>query len=328
MEQGFIEMKSSLGVRQLLQAFGLSAAFLIALTSGVAAPTNIFFTQFEPGQGYSTNLDLIGQGGWLGDGSGGNGIVDNFIPGEGQQAYLGFSAPDAGGDQVVAWQPLNYNPLTAGRPIVKFSVLMSIEDSTNGEFDNFRWSVYNTQVERLFSLDFDNYSTNVSYILDGTNTLVATGVSFAPGANYTLLVTMNFASNRWSATLDNLLLATNQPMTTTGATLDLGDIPAVWLVYEPTAPGDNFILFDNYRVTAEALSVPSARMEFLGRTGEGWTLLQVFGETGSRWAVEGTTNLLNWTALSTNVVAGISFDVVDKTAVGLKQRLYRARLVP
>jgi hypothetical protein len=254
--------------------------------------------------------------------------VTNFIAGQGQQAYIGYSAPAAGDDQLVAWQPLNYSPLAANQPIVKFSVLMSIVDSTNDDFDNFRWSVYNGAVDRLFSLDFDNYYTNVSYLLDGTNGLVTTGVSFAPGSNYTLLVTMNFAANRWSATLNNALLATNQLITTTGAALNLGDIDAVWLVYDTNAPGDNFMLFDNYRVTAEAPPMTSAQMECLGHNGKGWALLRVFGPDDSRWAVEGTTNLLNWSALKTNVVSGGYFDMFDMTAVGLTQRLYRARLVP
>jgi len=321
-------MKSRLYRQQFLWALGLTALALVAFTSAFAAPTNIFFTQFEPGQGYSTNLDLIGQDGWLGDGSGGNGIVNNFIAGQGQQAYIGYSAPAAGDDQLVAWQPLNFSPLAVSQPIVKFSVLMSIEDSTNDNFDNFRWSVYNTQVDRLFSLDFDNYYTNVNYLLDGTNGLVATGVSFAPGSNYTLLVTMNFAANRWSATLNDTLLTTNQLITTTGAALNLGDIDAVWLVYDTNAPGDNFMLFDNYRVTAEALPMTSTQMEFLGRTVEGWTLLRAYGLDGSRWAVEGTTNLLDWSALKTNVITGGYFEMVDTTAAGLKQRLYRARRVP
>lgn len=320
-------MKSLLCFRRFLRVFGLQAISLVALTSVIAAPTNIFSTQFEPGEGYTTASNLVGQAGWLGDGSGGNGILNNSIVSQGQQAYIGFAAPVAGEDLFV-WQPLNFSPLAANQPIVKFSVLMNIVDSTNDDFDNFRWSVYNSQVDRLFSLDFDNYSTNVNYLLDGTNTLVATGISFAPGADYTLLVTMNFASNRWSATLNNALLATNQPITTTSAALNLGDIAAVWLVYATNAPGNNFMLFDNYRVTAEAPPVTPAQMQFLGRTGEGWTLLRVLGQSGSSWAVEATTNFLNWTALNTNVISGSSFDVVDTAAAGLKQRLYRARLVP
>lgn len=325
-------MKSCRGFRRCLRVLCPPALYLAALTSVFGASTNIFVSGFEPRDGHTNNSDLIGYGGWLGDGSGGNGIVSNYIAGQGQQAYIGFAAPtNASEDYLVAWHPLNFKPLTAGLPIVKFSVLMKIVDSTNEEFDNFRWSIYNSQVERLFSLDFDNFYTNISYLLEGTNTSVATGVSFAPGASYTLLVTMNFDSNRWSATLNNALLATNQPISTTGATLDLGDIDAEWLIYDASAPGNNYMLFDNYHVTAESLPPPPvlpARVEFLDVTDRGWALLRIFGQTGSHWAVEATTNFLNWTVLNTNEVFGTYFDVVDTTAVGLNQRCYRARYVP
>jgi len=321
-------MKSPSGIRRFLLPPGLLAIAFLAGASVMAAPTNIFSTQFEAWEGYSTNFDLIGQNGWLGFGSGGNGIVNQFITGEGQQAYLGFTAPAAGYDQLGAWPPLNFDPLAAHRELVRYSVLMNISDSMNASWDNFRWSVYNPQGHRFFSLDFDNFYADVSYLLDGTNTLVITDIPYTPGSNYTLLVTMNFASNRWSATLDKALIATNQPITTTNATLALGDIDAVWLIYDTNAPGDNFMLFDNYRVTAESLPVPPARMEFLGRSVEGWTLLRVFALTGSRWAVEATTNLLDWTALKTNVVSDLAFDLVDTTAAGSKQRFYRARSVP
>ena len=319
-------MKPAIILRRTGYAFG--AAVLLAVADGattLVVATDIFSTQFESTEGYTNDVDLIGQGGWTGYGSGGNGIVSNFIPGEGQQAYVGFSAPAAGEDYLAVWRPLDFNPLAAGMPIVEFSVLINIFDSANGNYDYFRWSVYNTQVDRLFSLDFDNNSLDVSYVLDGTNTLVATGMSFAPGSNYTLYVAINFAANHWSATLNNELLATNQPITTTGARLNLGDIDAEWLIADTNAPGDNFMVFDNYRVTAAA---PTARLELLDVTDKGWSLLRVFGSDGSRWAVEATTNLLNWTALNTNVVTGSSFDLVDVTAAGLKQRFYRSRFIP
>src|SRR5436190_6207469 len=137
---------------------------------------------------------------------------------------------------------------------------------------------------------------------------------------------MNFASNRWSATLNSALLATNQPMTTTGKQLTLGDVDAVWTLYITTAPGDNFMLFDNYTITAEALTPP--RLTFLGRTGNGQTLLRLNGQTGSKFAIEASTNLVNWTALKTNLVTDGSFDYVDTGAPAFSRRLYRARWVP
>ena len=139
---------------------------------------------------------------------------------------------------------------------------------------------------------------------------------------------MNFASNRWSASLNNTLIATNKSITTTNAPLNLGDVDAVWLVNQisgTNAPGDNYMIFDNYTITAE---MPPAQVQFLGRTGEGWSLLRVNGQNNSRWSLDATTNHVNWTALKTNVISGTFFDHVDTTSAGLPRRFYRARLVP
>jgi len=296
-----------------------------------AAPTNVFFTQFEASEGYSTNADLWGQNSWTGAGSGGNGILSGFIPGQGQQAYVGFSPPDAGGDQLYVWRPINFNPLAAGLPVVNFSVLMRIADSTNNEYDYFRWSVYNTQGDRLFSIEFDVYALAVNYQLNGTNSVATNRTAFVPDQSYSLNVAMNFASNRWSATLGNALVATNQPISTTPVPLNLGDVDAVWLLYKTNAPGDNYLLFDNYRLTAEPLvapPVPPAQLQFLGRTAEGWALLRVAGADGSRWSLDATTNFVNWTALKTNAISSGAFDYVDQTAAAVPRRYYRARLVP
>ena len=67
------------------------------------------------------------------------------------------------------WRPLNFDPVAAALPIVTFYVTLSIYDSravTNR--DCFRWSIYNTNNggERLFSIDFDNTTTEVNFELD------------------------------------------------------------------------------------------------------------------------------------------------------------------
>lgn len=315
-------------------------AFVIALVAGlvlmsqpagaVAASTNVYFTQFEAGEEYSTNLTLVGQSGWIGDGSGDNGVVNQYILGQGQQALVGGASPIPTDDSLIVWRPINFNPITSGYPIVKFTVLMNIADSLNNQWDTFRWSVYNMQGSRLFSIDFDNYPQylDVGYRLDGTNTTQFTNLKFVNNSNYTLAVTMNFASNRWSATLNGNLITTNQLITTTNAQLTFGDADAVWLIFNPNAPGDNYLLFDNYRITAENLAVTPAQVQFLGRSAEGWSLLRVYGDNNSRWALDATTNLVNWTALKTNSVSGAYFEHVDNTAAGLPRRFYRARYVP
>ena len=154
------------------------------------------------------------------------------------------------------------------------------------------------------------------------------GVQFALGAAYTLTVTMNFASNLWSAKLNSALFANNQPITTTGKQLTLGDVDAVWALYLTNSPGNNFMLFDNYTITADVLPPPRPNMTLLGRAGNGQISLRLTGQNGRKFALEASTNLLNWTGLITNLVTTGSFDYVDTGAPAFTRRLYRARWVP
>lgn len=317
---------------------GIGLALMTWSLGAAGATTNLFSTQFEAAEGYVADADLAGQQNWGWEGSGGNGVIAGGL--QGQSAYLGFTPPDPADGSLVLYRPININPVAAGFPLVKFSVLLNIADSSNGQYDIFRWSVYNLQLNRLFSIDFDNDYLDVSYRLDGTNKTVFTNLPITNNSNYLLQVTMDFAANRWSATLNSAFIATNQPLTTVNAPLTLADIDAVWLVNQISvtnapgqvtyvnAPGDNYMLFDNYQITAESGAAPAAQLRFLGRTAEGWGLLRVNGTDGSRWAVEATTNFANWTALRTNQISGGSFDVVDTTADEFSRRFYRARYAP
>jgi hypothetical protein len=216
--------------------------------------TNIFSTQFEATEGYLTGTDLAGQNGWLSGGSGGNGVVTNYFEGQGQQAFIGFFPPDPGADRLTVWRPINLSPIPTNMSVVQFSMLMSIVDSSNSNYDDFYWGVYNAQGDRLFTLYFQNYDRRIYYHLDGTNNWAWTGQTFANDDTNTLVITMNFIQNSWSATFDGVLLAGSKPITTTGAPLNLGDVDAGWWVYDSAHPGDNYMVFDNYQITAEVLS--------------------------------------------------------------------------
>src|SRR5262245_58894339 len=183
------------------------------LSNSLGTPTNIFSTQFEFSEGYNTNLNLAGQNGWTQFGSGGNGLTNGVFSGQGQQAFVCRFPPAPGYSNLFVWKPINLSPVAADLPLVKFTTLMSIVGSTNGQFDFFQWHVLNNQTQPLIVIDFDTDTTNVGYFLDGTQ-YVDTGVKFGLGATYTLSVTMNFALNLWSASLNSALLATNQPITT------------------------------------------------------------------------------------------------------------------
>ena len=149
------------------------------------------------------------------------------------------------------WRPVNFDPIASSDPIIRFSVSMSIIDSTNREYDCFRWSVYNSDGGRLFSLDFDNDTTVISYALEDSTNFISTGLKFTNSILYDLVISMNFANNSWSATLDDRTLASAQAITTRGSPLTLGDVDAVWAFKNPDAPGNNYLVFDNYQLVAQ-----------------------------------------------------------------------------
>jgi hypothetical protein len=289
----------------------------------------VFSTGFEYSEGYTNTLDLAGQNAWTSYGSGGNGIVAGVFAGQGQQAYIGFAPPDTNIAVLSVWRPINLDPVPAATPIVKFSVLMEIEDSSNGEYDYFDWSVYNAQGKHLFTIDFDNYWLEVNYSLNGTNQFTGTGVTYTNSTPYTLAITMDFGRGRWSATLDNMLLATNQPITTTSDSANLGDVDAEWFLYTTNAPGDNFMVFDNYQVTRDSLApTQPTTVKLLATPTASLVPLRLFGQTNYLFALDYSTNLVNWTALKTNIATQGYFDVNDTPGPNSPRRFYRGRWVP
>lgn len=292
------------------------------MMSAGAAMRVLYETRFEKSEGYDEELTLIGQGGWVGFGSGGNGLVSDFFPGEGQNAFIGFVAPTNNGDFLNVWRPVNYTPGPTNPPRVHFTVLMSIEDSSaRANRDDFRWSVYNVAGERLFSLDFDNDSLGINYLLDDGR-FVATGRSFTNAVPYLLDVRIDFSTNRWSASLGGVGLVTNLPVTTQGAVLDFGDVDAVWAIRTPGSPGDNFMVFDNYRVEAESTIAAPARLEPLGKLPPNGFVVRCLGPTGVTYVLQASTNLTTWLPLKTNTIPVDGyFDHVDQT--GGARRFYR-----
>jgi hypothetical protein len=135
---------------------------------------------------------------------------------------------------------------------------------------------------------------------------------------------LDFASNRWSATFNGRLLATNQPLTTLQTTLNLGDIDAGWYIFDTNAPGNNYMVFDDYRVTA---TLTPTTLQLLGNLG-GAPVLRLSGQPNETFAIDSSTDLSNWLPLKTNTTTGGYFDYVDNTAGNLPARFYRGRWVP
>ncbi len=304
--------------------------------TGIAMPAEErirFETGFEKVEGYDPDFNLAGQNGWIGLGSGGNGVLEGPIDGfRGQVAYIGFGAPSGTNDLLNLFQPVALTPVGTSLPLITFKVSFQVFDSTTNApyFDDFRWSAYNTREERLFTLDFDNEAQQINYGLDDGKGFFSTGWSFAPGEAYDLTISLNFARNLWTADINGAVIVNAKPITTRGSKLDLNEIDAVWAIRTPGNAGDNFMIFDDYKLSTLPVDEIPPTLEYVGRLTSGPVIVRILGEPGVLYALEYTTDFLNWTETANGRATspGGLLDLQDTTAPRSDQRFYRARSVP
>ncbi len=212
-------------------------------------------TYFDANEGLIVGQPLAGQDGWTKVGSGGNGLVDNFFNGKGQQAYIGFSPPAPGDTELRLRQPVNFSPTT--NEFAFFTVRMKIENSSNSRYDYFKWRFYNRDGTRLFTLGFDNQSKDIYFVLDD-DVYRSTGYSFNNSTIYDLLIYFDFVGNSWSAKLGSTTIVDGWPISLSGLTRDIGSIDPIWTVRTSGQAGNNYMLFDDYFIFAiERLHLPA-----------------------------------------------------------------------
>jgi len=317
-----------------------AAALVLASNCPAASPvqTNLFFTGFEYLEGFDPGYVLATQNGW-GDYAElnqapvydliSNGLVTNVFAGLGQQGWIGGTFVDTPVDSVFLWHPLRVDPVPEETPVVGFSVLMAVEEAPLEQFDFFRWSFYNSETNRLFSLDFENATGTIAYQSDNGSFTNVT-VQILPETIYHLKVAIHFPANQWNAWLDDAQIVTNAPVTTTGKRLTLGEIDAVWLPSDPNNRSDKRMFFDNFKLTAESLPTPpvAPTLLTLGRTTNGVYALRLLGEHQERYVIDYSSDSENWIPLKTNVAFDGSFDYVDTNAPVVPERFFRARWLP
>jgi hypothetical protein len=318
----------------------LFAAYLGLTLSLVANPKVLFETGFEKFEGYAPNQELVGQGGWVGVGSGGNGVLGEPLDGfHGQYAYIGFAGPTNASDAFNnVWHPVGLQPVGGDLPVVQFSVSLQIQDSSTNApyFDDFRWSFYGVDASRLFSIDFDNDTRLVNFVLDDGSTqqpppFRPTGYSFHNGTPYDLLVTLNLGRNLWTASINGAVIVNSQPITTKVQPLTLGDIDAVWAIRNPQTPGDNYMLFDDYRIEATALTEIPPTVEVIGPLAtNGAFLVRIYGEPGVHYVLEATSDFKTWVSVASGdgPKPGGILDLQDASAGIHPHRYYRASSTP
>jgi len=215
---------------------------------------------------YSTDFEsfydgadaLVGVDGWLGlDPSGGVQGTTAAFTGMGRGAYLGYNPPNPLGfvESVTVYRPVNFQPVAQGRPIVTFATTMAVMDSDNGHYDYFAFSFFNRSGQLLAGIILDNQDLSISWD-DRSGTVFDTGWTFPNNASIWLVVTIDFGANTWSATLGNTNIFSNRRFHAGGRVLDLGDISLQWFLRDPVQPGNNYLLFDNYGISATTFSTP------------------------------------------------------------------------
>lgn len=311
-------------------AVGVQAATLAPWSAQAQDPAAevIYSTDFE---GYAEEFTLVGQENWQGEGVGGNGLTTGFIDLTGLEAFIGFAPPFESEGYISMWRPVPYNPIQSGRPVVVFQTLVRFSDSSteNGPFDTFRWSIYNQDSVRLFSLVFDNNTLKISSLPDESAAgLEGSGFSFEHNIVYELEVEMDFQANLWSVRMNGDLVIASRQITTIGLTRNLGDIAAEWIFSDPQNPGDNFMVFDDYTVIARAFASPvGPTLTPITRLPSGAFLLRLDGSPGATYAIQASSDLVQWSEVARRQATEGTFELLDSSAIGKDQRYYRAVLV-
>lgn len=222
---------------------------------------------FSVGQGYDITKPLAGQNGWSGPISG-NGIVTNFFP-TGQQAFVGWAGN--GVEVTRQYSP----PIDPNRPVLRFETDLAIYDSTNGQYDYFKFRFYNKKNERLLTVGFYNGDLSIYSVGDGSSPQRNFQKTFANATRYHLVIEMDRVANSWRAYLDGELISADRPLTEFGASLDVGSVGVVWTAKNPATPGNNYMVFDNFTLT----SAPSPRPTIVGLSSPSRTMKEGFASS-------------------------------------------------
>jgi len=312
--------------RRTIAACWLAVSIGLAGTTALGQARTVYYSGFEPEQDYDAEFTLIDQDDWQGEGTGGNGLVEDDFEGLGQQGYIGYWPPLEDSEEYTSlWRSVE--GIGQEETKVTFTVLMMIVDSDNDQSDDFRWAVYNSEVQRLVTLDFDNETRNINYALDD-NIFLPTGYSFEHEALYELKFVMDFAANMWTVFVGDQAIVNDKKLTTTGASLTFGDLGPLWVYRKPETPGNNYMVFDEYKITVETSDEPLKTPPTLAWTGwmdDGRAMLQMGGDAATDYTVEVSDDLKTWTPLETAKPGDTGKEITDADALDYEQRFYRAR---
>lgn len=213
--------------------------------------------QMEEGGIYETDFEYFPDGfnaldgfdGWASsDSDPESGTFGIFEAEEGNlAAWIGYNTPTSDTAAISVYRSVEAG---MGTGPIEFSVDLWIQDSTNADKrDMFEFGIFNRNGDYLGGLLFDNEDTGIRrYFGEDWDAVEDTGATFKNGVGYTLAATIDLENNTWSATLGDRVLFSNETLTTSQSTRDLGSIPVTWYPGVGGEYGDNFLVFDNYRI--------------------------------------------------------------------------------
>jgi len=268
---------------------------------------------------------LVGVDGWNGTNVGQHvhGIVSSAHPSLGKSGFLGINSPAS--DIVLVNRNVNFAPSPVGDTVVKFSSTLAINRSTNGNDDFFSVVVFNQNNDLLASIVFDTFNRSIRR-RDGTSGNPSELLSklFDYATPFELSFRIDFAANRWAAEIDGDVLFDDRQFNGGGASLDLKTIGIAWSLYDQSSPGNNWLLFDNWKVeSCPVLRITSVTINQQGEAVLSWTV-----ESGFQYRVEASDNLEIWMENLPQSVflaqpGDTEFNYTDATSKGVPRRYYR-----
>ena len=236
--------------------------------------------------------------------SGAQAIVADLLGGAlGNTATLGFNRPNRALTTVA--KSINYDPIATGTPLVSFTLLFGIEDSTdftNYRRDDFFITFYNNQGASLAAIRISNTDTDYGFWYRNGSPQssgyeeIDTGLDFIQGELHELTGIIDFESNRWTAEIDGLPLFIDVAFNGTNQALYFGFIAIEWQIDEgsPGRYGDNFLLLSDLRIETVEDPPPPVVIDSIGHDARGDIRISWQATPGFNYAVEYSDDLLNW----------------------------------
>jgi hypothetical protein len=323
---------------------------LMRLTFSCLFAGEVYFTNFE---NFAVGNDkIINTDSWVGTYAGRNlhGVMSesqHLIGGIGNAAVIGGIAtavPKAGTSptSVYVRRPVNIDPVVLNEEVATFKTNFLILDSssTSGRRDNFEFLIYNSNLSLLGGIRFDNTTMDSStglprrliYRLSWNGSAFQyflTDEIFLPAIMETLQIRINFRTNRWTATLSDYPVFQDLAFYTGTVPRNLGSVMARMVVTNTDAtnilPGNNYMLFDNYSVRTDPLSMTATVI----KTATGGARITWNEEAGYTYQLQYSNDCVSWysdlpgASRTATVTQFVNF--TDPTTVVPKRRFYRVR---